>query len=278
MTGLGTSAGAATVINAFATGKGAAFGLKERVSARVEPARTYSVWNGARRVAPADTSVAIETAKLVQKHIGDEEPLKIDVRSPIPSKKGLKSSSAVAVAVAKAILDHVRKPLNARELLPVIAEAAMKSKTSLTGAYDDAAACLLGGVVFADNIEKRLIRVDALPTNLIALIHTPLETSATGALERKKFLHLAPLIEEAWRLALKGNYKEAMLVNTLAYAPVLGMHPGFTIRAIERGAYAAGLSGKGPAEVALIHTDLLHRFRDLQTNARLVELNPGGTS
>jgi shikimate kinase len=59
---------------------------------------------------------------------------------------------------------------------------------------------------------------------------------------------------------------------------MLGMHPSFTIRAIERGAFAAGLSGKGPAEVALVHADLLHRFRDLQRTSRLVELNPGGAA
>lgn len=276
MTGVGTAGGAATIINAFATGKGAAFGLQERVTARVTPARAYSVWNGQRRLPPSEALLATETARLVQRAVAERtESVRIDVRSPIPAKRGLKSSSAVSVAVARAVLDHLHEELDARRLLSIVADAGLKSKTSLTGAYDDAAACLLGGVAFTDNLEQRLLRVDVLPSSLVALVRVPAQTSATGDLKRKDFLPLRDLVEEAWRLALKGNYKDAMLVNTLAYAPVLHVHPRFTLRAIERGAFAAGLSGKGPAEVALVHPDILHRFRD-ERDVRVVELNAGG--
>lgn len=278
MTGVGTAGGAGTIINAFATGKGAAFGLKERVTARVLPARAWSVWNGSSRLSSSEAALALETAKMVQKRVGDLEPLKIDVRSPIPPKRGLKSSSAVAVAVARAVLDHLAAPMDPRELLGLVADAGVKSKTSLTGAYDDAAACLLGGVVFTDNRERKLLRVDAFPSGLVALINTPETTRSTGALDLKDFRHLADIVDEAWRLAMKGDYKDAMLVNTLAYAPVLRVHPAFTLRAIERGAFAAGLSGKGPAEIALVHPDILHRFSDLRRTCRLVDLNPGGAA
>jgi shikimate kinase len=277
MTGVGTAGGAGTIVNAFATGKGAAFGLRQRVTARVTSARTYSVWNGSRRLTPAEARLAIEAARAVQRRVVDREPLRIDVRSPIPPKIGLKSSSAVSVAVGRAVLDRVDSSLDARELLSLLADAGLKSRTSLTGAYDDLAACLHGGVVFTDNLKRQLVRVDALPSGLIALVHAPTEGArSTGSLRRKDFLPLADLVEEAWRLALKGNYKDAMLVNTLAYAPVLRVHPTFTLRAIERGAYAAGLSGKGPAEVALVHPELLHRFRDLGPRVRTVELHAGG--
>lgn len=278
MTGVGTAGGAATIINAFATGKGAAFGLTERVTARVTPARAFSVWNGQRRLAPSEARLALETVRVVQAALGTpRSPLRVDVRSPIPTKRGLKSSSAVGVAVARAVLDHAKENLDARRLLPLVADAALRSKTSLTGAYDDAAACLLGGVVFTDNDERRLLRVDVLPSSLVALVHVPSQSRATGDLDRRKFRGLKDLLDEAWRLALKGNYKDSMLVNTLAYAPLLGVHPVFTLRAIERGAYAAGLSGKGPAEVALVHPDVLHRFHDAGRETRVVELNHGGT-
>jgi len=276
MTGVGTAGGAGTIINAFATGKGAAFGLLQRVTARVTPAPAFSVWNGQRKLPPSEARLAVETARLVQRELDVRiGPLRIDVRSPIPAKRGLKSSSAVSVAVAKAVANHVEAQLDPRRILGIVADASLKSKTSLTGAYDDAAACLLGGVVFTDNQERRLLRVDILPASLVALVHVPAETKATGDLNLKDFLHLSDLVGEAWRLAMKGNYKDAMLVNTLAYAPVLRVHPGFTLQAIERGAFAAGLSGKGPAEVALVHPDVLHRFRE-DRETSVVELNAGG--
>ncbi len=276
MNGLGTSGGAGTVINAFATGRGAAFGLGLHVRARVEPARAWSVHAGRRRLPPQEARLGIETARAFAAEAGTRGPFQIWVESDIPAKKGLKSSSAVGVAVARAVLAQAEARVSAARLLRLVADAAVRSGTSLTGAMDDAAACLLGGVVFADNLHRRILKRRRLPLGLHALLHIPPRTLATGSLDRKAFLPVAPMIEEAWDLALRGRLQDAMLLNTFAYAPIVRVRPAFTLRALTHGAYAAGLSGKGPAEVALVHDDDLHRFRRLFPRARIVPVNAGG--
>lgn len=272
MTGVGTAAGAGTIVNAFATGHGAAFGLAFRVQATVDDARQWGVTSNRKRLNAADSRLALEAARLTLKTAKAGGPLRITIESDIPPKKGLKSSSAVGVAVARAVLSHAGRSLPPRHLLALVGEAGLRSRTSLTGAFDDAAACLLGGVVFADNAKRSVIAQDQLPGDLTALVHIPKASTATGSLRRRDFRDLAPLIDEAWKLGRAGRYKEAMLVNTLAYAPRLGVRPLFTLRALEAGAYAAGLSGKGPAEVALVHEDEVARFFALAKTCRTVPL------
>lgn len=272
MTGVGTVGGAATIVNAFATGQGAAFGLGYRVEARVEAARAFSVWNGKQRLSPRESRLAIETARRALGACGQRGPVRILITSDIPPKKGLKSSSAVSVAVARACADHAGRRLTDKMILTIAADAGLATKTSLTGAYDDAAACLLGGVVLTDNPRRRLVRRDQLPGDLVALVHTPKTSLATGSLRRSAFHALAPGIRDAWTLASEGRYRDAMLMNTLAYAPLLGHMPTFTFRALPLGAYAAGLSGKGPAEVALVHRDDLRRFKTLRRISHLMPL------
>lgn len=278
MTGRGRAGAAGTIINAFATGNGAAFGLALPVDVRVESAPSFQARSNGRRLPSREARLALEAARAVQRRLHAPEPLRIDIRSEIPSKKGLKSSSAVSVAVARATADHARKNLTPQAILESAAEAGLRSRTSLTGAFDDASACLLGGVVLTDNERRRVLRRSTLPPNLVALVQIPAASRATGRLDRKTFRPVAELVEAAWKLALRGRYPDAMLLNTLAYAPLLGHTPLFTLRAVAEGAYAAGLSGKGPAEIALVHRDDLRRFRRLFPTARMLALNRGGKS
>ncbi|MDO5846189.1 MAG: hypothetical protein Q4Q04_04610, partial [Methanocorpusculum sp.] len=50
------------------------------------------------------------------------------------------------------------------------AKASIAAKISITGAYDDAAACLLGGLVFTDNKNMRLLRRTAMPEEYAVVI------------------------------------------------------------------------------------------------------------
>ena len=263
MTGIGVAGGAATIVNAFATGRGAAFGLGYVVRARVRPARAWSVRSGGRRLRPPQDALALITARTMQRRLGTRGPLAISIDSQIPPAKGLKSSSAVGVAVARAVAAEAQATLSLQALLEVVADAGIASGTSLTGAFDDAAACALGGVVLTDNDRRRIVQRSHLPPGLVALVSTPLRSLATGSLRRAAFRPLASLVDEAWAKARRGAIAQAMLANTLAYAPALGHLPRFTLEALKAGAWAAGLSGKGPAEVALVRAATSRRFRHL---------------
>lgn len=278
MTGVGIANGAASIVNAFATQRGAAFGLDLRVEARVQPAARASVWNGRRRLPPSEARLALETARRVQQRTHDRRPLRIEIQSEIPPERGLKSSSAVGVAVARAVLDELGQRVPISTLLSDVADAALTSGTSLTGAYDDAAACALGGVVVTDNARRKIVARDQLPNHLVAWVSWGRGRRRTGALDRRRFEPLSDAVALAWDLARRRRYRAAMLVNTLAYAPTLGLVPAFTFEVLEEGAYAAGLSGKGPAEVALVNRGKVPRVRSLKAGTRMVPLARQGSA
>ena len=47
--------------------------------------------------------------------------------------------------------------MNDTEILRIGVDASIKTKVSLTGAYDDACACYYGGFNVTDNYKKRII-------------------------------------------------------------------------------------------------------------------------
>ncbi|MEO2241068.1 MAG: hypothetical protein ABGY09_03260, partial [Euryarchaeota archaeon] len=70
----------------------------------------------------------------------------------------------------------------------------------------------------------------------------------------KRLERVAPVAEAAFERALAGDYRSAMLINSSAYCPLLGHDLNPVLDALEAGASAAGLSGTGPAYVALCET------------------------
>jgi shikimate kinase len=63
---------------------------------------------------------------------------------------------------------------------------------------------------------------------------------------------VAPLVKIAYDTAFKGDYWTALTLNGLIYSSVLGYTSSVAIDALEAGAFAAGLSGTGPAVSAFV--------------------------
>ena len=62
---------------------------------------------------------------------------------------------------------------------------------------------------------------------------------------------LSSVFENAWILAKKTNYWEAMIINGLATSSILNSDPKIIIELIEKGALGASVSGNGPAIAAI---------------------------
>ena len=276
MSATGTAAGAGTIVNAMATGKGAAFGLDFRVEARVEDSPSWSVTSNGEEFSPAASKLAIESARQVCLSTRDRKPHLVDVESNIPPERGLKSSSAVSVAVIRATLAAHHLDWPASRILKAAARAGLRSGTSVTGAYDDASACLLGGAVVTDNRRFRIIKKGELPRNLAALIHVPETRLPTAAVRKVNFSSVRSVVDEAWRHAKAGDYDKAMIINSAAYAGILGHETKFTFEAIREGAWAAGLSGKGPAEIALGSRSVLQHIQSSYPSSFIMPLRRGG--
>lgn len=254
-TGEAIAYGAATVVNAIATGRGASFGIKLWTKARVElhdnPGKIFvSILSD-----PAENQeLAKNTVRLVLKRfrLDRKKGAYITTSSNIPIARGLKSSSVAANAIALATLGALRKKLPDKTILNLVVDAAIKSQVTITGAFDDASASYFGGVVVTDNSRRKILRRYLPNQRLRVLLRVPEKKSYTFDVNTRRLERLKPLVNIAHKQALKGKWLEAMTFNGLIYSPALDYDNDLAMKAIHAGALAAGLSGKGPAMCALI--------------------------
>jgi len=268
--------GAGTIVNAIAIGKGAAFGLDLRATATAE-AKPEEF--GVRSHVPGgvDPTLVQSGAERVLRRSGQNAGLEVTVHSEIPISRGLKSSSAVANAVVLASARALGIDIEPLDLIRIGVDAALDAGVTITGAFDDACASFLGGVVVTDNISRKLVAVDRLPEGLSAVIRVPDRSITKPSLRGTDFGSIRAQVDEAFRLALRGDYYAAIEANSAAYAPLLGIDETPAIRARAAGAVAAGITGTGPAIIALAKPARIDAVRkaldDGGSDVRVASLN-----
>jgi shikimate kinase len=245
--GEATAYGAVTVVNALATGKGAAFGVDLWTKATVEPSSDESIETIILHEESENTKLAEICVRKILDQFGEKtRGAKVQTESNIPIARGLKSSSVAANAVTLATLSALDKQLDPNELLRIIVEASLEAEVSVTGAFDDAAASLYGNVVVTDNIARKLLRIFPVDEHCVLLL-VPHEKRYTINADISRIKAIAEQVAVAHKEALKGAYWNAMTLNGLLYAGALRLETEVIIESLECGAVAAGISGKGPA-------------------------------
>lgn len=252
------SHGAATIINAIATGKGAAVGVDLWTKAAV----TITDEPGTVKVKILSDSsenpvLAQKTVEHVLKHFGLEKEFgaKVETRSNIPVARGLKSSSAAANAIALATTAALERSLEDVAVVKLGVDGAMDTKVTITGAFDDACASYFGGVVITDNLERKIIKRFELDEAPAVLFYVPAKKTYTADSDVKRMKTMASVVKIAYREALNGNYWAALTLNGLIFSSALGYDSSLAVDALTAGAYAAGLSGTGPAVTAIVPED-----------------------
>jgi shikimate kinase len=249
------SHGAITIVNAMATRKGAALGVDLWTHATVTVTRRRGMFVARNLSAPGENAnLAKATAKRVFARFGAHRRFGaiIETESNIPIAVGLKSSSAASNAVALASIHALGRTSSDLEVVRLGVQASIRAGVSLTGAFDDACACYFGGVVITDNMKRRILKRFTPKERLRVLIHVPDMKRYTREVEPDSFKSVKPFIETVHRLALTGDYLNSITLNGLIYSMALGYDTRATKEALDAGAVAAGLTGKGPAVVALV--------------------------
>ncbi len=225
-----------TVINALASGIGSAFALEleTRVRLKIENDLKESVLlvNGVER-----------DASLIKNLI--EERVVVEVRTEIPEGCGLGSSSAFMNALIAAYFKSKNLDLDAREILVKNARISLRSGISYTGAFDDAAASLLGGLVVSDNRIMKLKLWRKIKGDAIVLLPSWKREEISLARIRES----TTLIEQALRDVMEGDFCSAMLRNSIHYCNAIGYPLAPVEESLEIGV-CGGLSGNGPAYTA----------------------------
>jgi len=256
--------GAATIVNAIALGKGAAFGVDLWTKAEVKLTDEPSVITGEITSDPAESTVLIEkTVSRVFKHFSVEEHFgaKVKTWSNIPAARGLKSSSVAANAVALATVAALGETLDDMEVVKLGVDAAFEAKVTVTGAFDDACASYFGGAVVTDNLKRKLLNRVTLPDDLTVLFHVPPKKAYTADSDVDRLRTVKPLVVVAYNEAVKGNFWAALSLNGVIYSSALGFDASVALDALAAGAVAAGLCGKGPAVTAVVSNDKIDHVK-----------------
>ncbi len=272
--GYGKASGAGTIINAIATYKGSAFGIDLWTYAEVELGDDFRGIGGEiEEEAERDTRLIERCVELVLRKF--DLPLRgyVKTRSEVPMGSGLKSSSAAANAAVVATLDALgeesKAEISALDAIRIGVKAALDVGVSITGAFDDACASLLGGIVITDNKKMELVKRVEKESEVLILV--PRRQAFTADTDVKRSRLIAPWVNLAYELALTDKFEDAMTLNGFLYCSALSFDPEPMLKALECGVKGVSLSGTGPSFVALVNEESERRLREAWS-----ELEGGG--
>jgi shikimate kinase len=249
MDGRARAPAAGTVLNALATGYGSAFAIDKYVTAEVSLGGDKITGEIADRP-DADTSLIEQTVEIGLERYGDVEGATVRTESEVPLASGLKSSSAAANATVLATLsalDAVEK-VDREDAARIGVEAARSAGVTITGAFDDASASMLGGLTITDNTADRLIDQESVTWDVG--IWMPPEQGFSADADVGRCERIAPVANVVKNLAESGAYETAMTINGFAYAAALERPSEPLIEALPEAA-GVSLSGTGPSYVAI---------------------------
>jgi shikimate kinase len=156
--GQGRSHGAITVINAMPCGIGSTIGVSLRTTAIFTPTgETKDV--GISNDPSENKDMARICVSEAYNKMGIEEPegWLLNISSDIPISRGLKSSSSACNAIISSVLDSERFDMDVIERIKLGVNCARKANVTVTGSFDDACGCELGGIVMTDNTKDEII-------------------------------------------------------------------------------------------------------------------------
>jgi shikimate kinase len=265
------SHGAITIVNAMATGRGAALGVRLWTRAKVTLTNQPGLINGRNFTDPEEGTELIETTtRHVFKKLRADKRFGafVETYSNIPVAVGLKSSSAASNAVALASVNVLGKKVSDIQTVKMGVEASLQTGVTLTGAFDDACACYFGGLVVTDNKRRRILKRFKPKNYSHVLIYVPSHKKYTKEVDTSSLKECRPFVKLAYREALRGNYWNSLTLNGLIYCKAFGYDTGPIKDALNNGAIAAGLTGKGPAVAAIVPKPKLKGVRSAWDSLR----------
>jgi len=267
MKGKGTSYGAVTVMNAIPCGIGSTIGIGLKTKATFTDAERQTVHLVDR---PKVGQTLVRTCVMrTREKIGQpvSDGYHLEVRTDIPPSMGLKSSSSVCNAVIDAVLNAYGETMEPLDIIRLGVECAKECKVTITGAFDDACGCGLGGLVVTDNSKNELLLrkrvpdydiVVCIPNRRIPKSRVPVDEYRKL---RENYEAMVPKIEDDYLSVLteNGRYVEGLI----------GRRTGLAGRALKLGALAAGITGTGPATAVIAEKGDGQRIAD-ELNCRTV--------
>ncbi|MHA1410103.1 MAG: shikimate kinase [Candidatus Odinarchaeia archaeon] len=272
------SYGAITIINAIASGIGAAHGIDLWTKAEVELIPGGEITAEIIGERDGDTTL-IKTCvtKVFDKFNISDMGAKIITQSNIPIARGLKSSSAAANAVTLAVIKALELKLTDEEIINIGVDAAIESNVSITGAFDDASAAYLGGIVLTDNLNRKILFHDSVDTSLKVVLFIPQKKILTKSVDVNKIKLIKNLISPLVELVKNKQPYLAMTLNGFLYGGCLNTNFDILFAALEHNVLGVSISGTGPSIAAVVHEadvdKVLRAWRNFDGELKVVNTN-----
>ena len=258
MDGRASAPAAGTVLNALANGTGSAFAIDLETTATVDLEAGADAVTGEIDGAPeADTALIERCVELVIEECADRDRAwggHVRTESEVPLAAGLKSSSAAANATVLAALDALGTEVGPAGDIDRLAacrlgvRAAREAGVTVTGAFDDASASMLGGVTVTNNSDDELLAHE--PVDWDVLVWTPPEQAFSADADVASCRRIAPVADVVGELAMQGRYGAAMSINGFAFCGALDFPTAPLLEALPA-VDGVSLSGTGPSYVAV---------------------------
>ncbi len=255
MKGRGSTFGAISIVSAIAGGKGVTASIKLGTETVVELEKKPGDWSIFVNDEQIESRLALETVRLALKAAGKEAGEysgTIRTSSVLPIGAGLKTSSSFSSATALAVFAALgQRAFDPQKVMMISIEASLISGSSVTGAMDDCASCLLGGINMADNLGRKIERSKLFDRPLRVVIKVPKTPSRRGEVDVLQVKKLGTVADVLYRMCSAADTWRAMTLNGVLYSGIYGYDPRPALLAVEHGALGASLSGTGPATAAV---------------------------
>ncbi len=267
MKGCARAPGAGTILNALANGYGSAFAIDIYTTAEVVLQDTEEVVGKIEGAPNADTALIERCVEIVVDRFGDGEGGNVLTKSEIPIASGLKSSSAAANATVLASLSALSVGVGKNEEITRLdaaligVQAAREVGVTITGAFDDSSASMIGGLTLTNNNEDELLKHEkSIDWNV--LIWTPEEKSYSAEADVDRCSFVSGVADIIVEMVKDGRYLEAMTVNGLAFCAALeySVDPILEALPIVNG---VSLSGTGPSMTAVGSEEVLKELEKI---------------
>jgi shikimate kinase len=255
MKGRGSTFGAISIVNAIAGGKGVTASTKLGTESIVELENKAGGWSVFLNEEQVESRLASETIRLALKMAGKEPadyPGTVRTTTTLPIGVGLKTSSSSSSAIALGVFAALgQRAFDPMKIMICSIDASLASGASVTGAMDDCASCLLGGINMADNLGRKIERSKLFDRPLKIVIKVPKAPSKRAAVDVADVKKLGKVAEVLYRMCMEGDLWRAMTLNGVLYSGIYGYDSRAALLAVEHGALGASLSGTGPATAAV---------------------------
>jgi len=242
LTSTGVSHGCISVINGIVNGTGAVIGIA------LETTATYEEGGNSPVVViegcDTDDTLARLCVRDALAYAGVQVTgYTLNISSEIPPSRGLKSSSSVCNAVFKAVFAEHGIEMDAVDMIRMGVKCAIEAGVTVTGSFDDACGCELGGFIKTYNYENRILEQrPADDYDVVVCVPDHIKRRVP----RSEYEARAADMAVAIGLCDTDIYA-AMTLNGRIISQVTGESGDLIETAMANGAVAAGVSGTGPA-------------------------------